>query len=221
MTVAHHKIEIYEDWTMKMLARTLLSALLVIGLLTGCDSEPAAEEPSTDQVAEPEVQEDDPADDGEVIAEDGEEDIALEGGQWVESDLYGVKFRVPDNWEVARADDAISATDPDGSTTVILGGSESDQSLQNAISRLRDDLEFTDVKFESNDLTTINAFAATRGRGSAVLVREDDIDEEIQFLGYALRVGSKNVTMLIFSEATMYEAMRDIIDGIAHTITRS
>lgn len=202
---------------MKKLGTILICALLAAGLTVGCDSEgEATPEP---QAAVQETSEVEP-DDGEVIADDDEDVVALEGGQWVESELYDVKFRVPEDWVIRESDDALSATDSDDSTTVILAGSESETTLQQAMTQLRDDIQFKDVHFESNDLTTISGFAATRGRGSAVLVREGEIDEEIQFLGYAIRVGSKNVTMLIFSEATMYEAKRDIIDGIAHTLVR-
>ncbi len=203
---------------MSRVVGTLLSVLLVIALV-GCESDPVEEaQPEPEETTE-EVAEEAADDDGEVVDEE-EEGVALEGGQWVESELYDVKIRVPEDWEIARAEDAVSATDSDGSTTVILAGSESDQTLQNAVTQIRSDLEFKEVNFESNEITTINGFAATRGRGSAVLVQEGEIDEEIQFLGYALRVGAKNVTLMIFSEATMYEAKRDIIDGIAHTIPR-
>ena len=203
---------------MKKLGRTLIGALVVVGLLAGCDSDESQEAPATEAAVEvaPEAS----GDDGEVIADDSEDVVALQGGQWVESELYDVKFRVPEEWAIRRSADAVSATDVDESTTVILAGSESESTLQQAMTQLRDDLQFKDVHFESNDLTTISGFAATRGRGSAVLVREGEIDEEIQFLGYAVRVGSNNVTMLIFSEATMYEAKRDVIDGIAHTLVR-
>lgn len=204
---------------MKKLGRTLIGALLAAGLLAGCESEEATETEATEAAVETAPGEAS-ADDGEVIADDSEEIVALEGGQWVESELYDVKFRVPEDWVVRKSEDAISATDSDDSTTVILAGSESESTLQQAMTQLRDDIQFKDVNFESNDLTTISGFAATRGRGSAVLVREGEIDEEIQFLGFAIRVGSNNVTMLIFSEATMYEAKRDVIDGIAHTLVR-
>lgn len=201
---------------MKMFSRTLLVALIAFGLLSACDKGTPEESAAPGQeAAAPERN-----DDGEVIAEESDDELALEGGQWVESPLYKVKFRVPEDWKIASAEDAVSATDSDDSTTVLLAGSESDATLVQAMSSLRDDIQFKDVKLESNDLTTINGFAATRGRGSAVLVQEGEIDEEIQFLGYALRVGDKNVTLMIFSEATMYEAKRDIIDGIAHTLTR-
>lgn len=204
---------------MNRIAGTLLSALVATALFAGCDSaeETAPTEAAVETVEAPAAAE--APEEGEVIDEE-EEGIALEGGQWVESQLYGVKIRVPEDWNIARADDAVSATDSDESTTLIIAGSDSDRTLQTAVTQIRDDLEFKDVRFESNEVTTINGFAATRGRGSAVLVQEGEIDEEIQFLGYALRVGSKSVTLLIFSEATMYEAKRDIIDGIAHTIER-
>lgn len=204
---------------MKNLGLLLLSSLLTTSLFVGCDSTPeTAEEPQEAAVVDTTEPS---ADEGEVVEEEGEDEfVALEGGKWVESELYDVKIRVPENWELRIGDDAISATDPDGSTTAILAGSESETGLQEAMSQLRDDIQFKDVHFESNDLTTISGFAATRGRGDAVLVQEGEVDTEIQFLGYAVRVGSKNVTLMIFSEATMYEAKKDIIDGIAHTLVR-
>ncbi len=212
---------------MKQLAILLVTALLSAGVLVGCDDE--TDDDATEEVVEQDDEQLDDdghvvddivdADDEEVI--DDEEHVELEGAQWLESELYDVKIQVPDDWELGSTNDVVSANAPDGSTTAIIGGSESDETLQAAIDDLKDDLEMTDVELEESDPTSLNGFPGHRGRGSGVIVNEDDIDEEVQFIGYALRVGDdKNVTLMIFSEATMYEAQRDIIDGIAHTISR-
>ena len=209
---------------MKRLIALLMCALLAAGLAVGCDDDAGdADEAVEEQQA--------PDDDGEVVEEEaaaGEEiidgdraEFELEGSQWLESDLYGIKVRIPDDWETSETAELVSANDPAGSTTAIIGGSESDQTLQDAIDNLKEDLEFSDVELEESRPTSLGGFPGHQGRGSGVLVREDDIDEEIQFLGYALRVDDdKNATLMIFSEATMYEAKRDVIDGIANTIER-
>lgn len=209
---------------MRYLLITLLSVLVVAGVVACEDDQQQPEAEPTEQ-ADEEIDEhgeeiEEPAAAEDEILEDID-DLALEGGKWLESELYDVKVRVPENWDIGESAEVVSANDPEGSTTALIAGSESDQTLQAAINDLKDDLEFTDVKLDSSEPTTLNGFPGHRGSGSAVLVKEDDIDTEIQFIGYALRVGSdKNATLMIFSEATMYEAMRDTIDGIAHTISR-
>ena len=209
---------------MKKLASTLLCALLLTGMLAACDDEPSEDEVEEtteldEALEEEEVVEEDEEIEGEEVVHE-ESDKALEGGQWVESALYELKFRVPDDWEIGDSGDVVSATDSDGSTTALIAGSESDRTLQASINNLKDELQFTDVELESSDPTTVNGFPGHRGGGSAVLVKDDDIDTEIEFIGYALRVGEHNITLMIFSEATMYEAKRDTIDGIAHTLAR-
>lgn len=141
-----------------------------------------------------------------------------ESSQWITSELYGVKFRVPADWKVTKSAEGVTTTAADGSTTAILVGSESENMLQSAINDLKSQIELKDVRFEKSGLTTINGLAGSRGTGAAVVVGKNG-DEEIQFLAYSLKVGKKTVTMFVFSEATMYEAQKEIIDGIAQTIT--
>ena len=47
------------------------------------------------------------------------------------------------------------------------------------------------------------------------------MDQEIQFIAYNVKIGKKAVTVMIFSEAEMYEAKKEIIDGIAQTLTKA
>lgn len=215
---------------MKIVIPALLALFVSTAFIAGCDEEQAADE-SDEPVAQADEatdEEDSPVDDiqpadGEVVEDD--EDVpeldALEGVQWLENDHYGVKVQVPADWEISQSDDVVSATDPTDSTTAIIGGSETDETLQNAIDGLKDEIEFSDVEVQTSDPKTLGGFPAHEGIGSALMVREDDIDQEIQFLGYAINIGdNENVVLMIFSEAAMYEAMRDTIHGIANTISR-
>ncbi|RDV36668.1 hypothetical protein DV096_18160 [Bradymonadaceae bacterium TMQ3] len=197
-----------------------LSLAIILGTSSlACDSEPAEEAPAEASDQAPAA--DEAAEEGtETANETDEENIEeLASGQWVQSDLYAVRFRVPGDWDVRRTAEAVSATAPDGSTTVLLAGSESDNTIQAAINDLKTEVEFKDINFDNSGLTTINGMPGTRGTGSAVIVEKDG-DREIQFLGYAVRVGTNNVTLMVFSDAAMYEAQKDVIDGIAQTLTR-
>lgn len=147
------------------------------------------------------------------------------GGKWVTSKLYPVKFRVPDDWKVVIEDDGISATDEDESTTVVLVGSESTGMIQNAINDLKKKVKFKDAKFDKSNQVVLNGLPGQNIFGTAVLSKAakdgKPIDEEIQFIAYNLKVGKKAVTMMIFSEATMYEAKKETILGLANTLTKS
>ncbi len=205
---------------MKSLLRSLLIAFLVTGLLTGCDDDSAQDDAPAEEAAEADEQEENV--DGEVVEDEesaAADEFDLEGQQWVESELYGVKLAVPDNWEVGHGENVVSATDSHKSTTVLIGGSQSEATLLAAINDLRSELSFKEVEVESGDVTQLAGIPAHWGEGTAVVV-EDELDTEIQFLGYLLRMDGESVTILIFSEATMYEAKKDIIDGIAQTVTR-
>lgn len=198
---------------MKNLTLIVLIALLTIGLTTACDNK------TEDAPTEAALAESAPApDEAPAPAEEPEEEVA---GQWVESTTYGVKFRVPEDWEVTRTDGAVSTTAPDGTTTVVLVGTESGAMIQSAINEMKSTVELKDIRFDKTGMATINGLAGTRASGAAVLVQEGG-DQEIQFLGVTLRVDKDTaVTMMIFSQAEMYEAQKDIIDGISQTIIKS
>ncbi|MFU8802233.1 MAG: hypothetical protein ACNA8W_00350 [Bradymonadaceae bacterium] len=198
---------------MKILLRTIIIALISVAFTAGCDK-PAEE--ATTQAATVETA---PAPtEAPAPVEEPDED---ELGQWVTSETYGVKFRVPADWEVTQADGAVSTTAPDGTTTVVLVGTESQSMVDSFVADMKSAIELKDVRFEKSGMTTINGLPGMRGSGAAVLVQESG-DQEIQFLAYALRVSSaKSITMMVFSQAEMYEAQKDIIDGIAQTIVKS
>lgn len=147
------------------------------------------------------------------------------GGKWVTSKTYPVKFRVPDDWVIKIEDDGISAVDSDESTTVILVGSESTGMIQGAINDVKKKVKIKDAKFDKSGNVVLNGLPGQNIFGTAVIEKMADdgemIDEEIQFVAYNLRVGKKAVTMMIFSEATMYEAKKEIIMGLAQTLTKS
>jgi predicted Zn-dependent protease len=197
---------------MKSVKITAFIALIALGLMVGCDNKaadapqssapPAAADPAPTAAAQPEA----------------EEEVS---GQWVVSDTYGVKFRVPEDWQITRTEGAVSATAADGTTTVVLVGTESGEMIQSAINEMKSTIELKDVSFGKTGMTTINGLAGTRATGTAVLVQQGG-DQEIQFLGVTLRVDKDTaVTMMIFSQAEMYEAQKDIIDGISQTIVKS
>lgn len=213
---------------MRLPLRALSLAIILGTSSLACESKPAEEAPAeasdqapaTEEAAEEATEATGESAQDNENAEEGEETVEeLAQGQWVQSDLYAVRFRVPGDWNVRRTAEAVSATAPDGTTTVLLAGSESDSTIQAAINDLKTEVEFKDINFDNSGLTTINGMPGTRGTGSAVLVEEDG-DREIQFLGYAVRVGTNNVTLMVFSDAAMYEAQKDVIDGIAQTLTR-
>lgn len=219
---------------MKWFIPALMALFVSTAFAVGCDEEDPADEADEEAVAQQddEAAEDDDGhvvddiqpggQDGEVVDDEDEPQLDTLGGvQWLENDHYGVKVQIPEDWEISASDDVVSATDSTDSTTAIIGGSDADETLQNAIDNLKEEIEFSDVEVETSDPRTLGGFPAHEGVGSALMVREDDIDKEIQFLGYAINIGDdQNVVLMIFSEAGMYEAKRDTINGIANTISR-
>ena len=119
--------------------------------------------------------------------------------------------------------DGVSATDSDETTTVVLVGSESVGMVQAAIQDVQKKVKIEDAKIENTKQVVVNGFAGQNVRGTAVLkaTEKDGIDQEIQFVAYNLRVNKDTVvTMMIFSEAEMYEAKKEIIEGLAQTLTK-
>ncbi|MEM1348750.1 MAG: hypothetical protein AAGI01_09360 [Myxococcota bacterium] len=146
-----------------------------------------------------------------------------DGGQWVISTAYGVKFRVPDDWETQIEPDGASATDSDDTTTVVLVGTKSEGLIQAALQEVQKKVKFKDMKLEGAKDVVHNGLPGKEVRGTAVLVKEEEgVDQEIQFIAYNLQIdtGSRAVTLMIFSEAEMYEAKREIIEGLAQTLVK-
>jgi hypothetical protein len=214
--------------------RDVLAALLILGIagLMACKenkpadkpAEPTRAEKPADKPAEPAA--DKPSEPNTAPAkamEGGTTEDDGNGNLWVMSDLYGVKFRVPSTWEVTIDAEGITAVDEDNTTTVILVGSDSAGMIQAAINDIKKKVAFKDAKFDKADTKVINGLAGQVMRGSAVIEKgnaEANADQEIQFLAYNLSVGKKAVTMMIFSEAEMYEAKKEIIEGIGETIAK-
>jgi hypothetical protein len=206
--------------------KKLLTCCLALALLfgVGCESEKSADK--TDEQAKAEKTEKAEKSDEEKAEEEAakkaeEEEKAEEeaAGQWVENELYGIKFRVPDNWKVSKTEEGVSATDADGTTTVLLAGSESTNLGEQMLNDLSADVNFKEVKLEKSGLDTFNGIPGMRGSGTAVMEKKD-MDQEIQFLAYSFKLEDKTATMMIFSQAEMYEAKRDMINGIADTVTK-
>ncbi len=188
----------------------------------------AAEE--TEEKADDEAAAEDESEEANAQKADGEEykggkvEAAEGGGKWVVSSTYNVKFRVPEDWGVAIEEDGVSATDSDETTTVVLVGSESHNMIQSALQDVQKKVRFKDAKIDSTKQTVLNGFAGQNVRGTAVLTPEGEeaIDQEIQFIAYNIRINKDTVvTMMLFSEAEMYEAKKETIEGLAKTLTKS
>lgn len=205
-----------------------LTSLLVMSLIAlaavGCESKQQTEEekPAAEETEE-KAEAADEAAEQEAAAKEEEEAAAEEeqAGQWVESETYGLKFRVPEDWKVVKDDQGVSATDPEGSTTVLLAGSKSQELAKSMLNDMRADLQFKEIEVEKTGPTTINGMPVFRGTGTGVLEKED-MDQEIQFLGYTVkRDNDQTATLFIFSEAEMYEAKKDLIEGLAKTLVET
>jgi hypothetical protein len=203
----------------------LLSFVAVAGF--GCDSktdggeEAAKSEASADAESAKQAEQEANA---EEAAQKEQADSGAEpeqAGQWAVSESYGLKFRVPEDWNVVADEQGVSATDPEGSTTVLLAGSKSQELAKSMLNELRAEVTFKDISVEKMGPSTINGMPVFRGTGTGVL-DNDEGGQEIQFLGYTIkREGDQTATLFIFSEATMYEAKKDIIQGIAKTLVET
>lgn len=218
------------------LTRILVMTLLSVALVSSAckeEKKPAQEPNKPDATKEAEKPADadkKPADadkkpaDGDKKADadkGGSVEAAEGGGKWVKSAPYKVKFRVPEDWVIKIEDDGLSATDSDETTTVVLVGSDSHGMIQSAVADVQKKVKIKDAKFEKSDQVVLNGFPGQNVRGTAVLEKADGLDQEIQFIAYNVRVGKGAVTMMIFSEAEMYEAKKEIIEGLAKTLTKS
>ena len=194
-----------------MLSRTLIVACLV-ALCFSCERKPAIPEaPPESATQSAQVGLDEP----ETPPEPTEE----EGGHWVTSEAYAVKFRVPDDWKINRGDASISATSPDDTITVLLVGTEGDGVLSTALESIKKEVQFKDLKLEKDAQTVVNGMPGHTAAGSAVLVQESG-DQEIQFLLNAVQADDKGVALMVFAEAEMYEARKEEVEGITKTLQR-
>jgi len=198
--------------------KRILSNLIVLScsmlLFAGCDSKEAAPQTPAENSAEESAE--NAAPEGEEAAEE-----EVEAGQWVEVPTYELKLRVPEDWEIKSDEQGASASSPDGTTTLLLAGSESEGLTTAILNQLRPDLKFKELEVQKIAPAIINGMAVSNGEGIAVLVKED-MDQEIQFLGYSIkRSGGKIATLFIFAEAEMYEAKKDEIRGIAQTLVET
>ena len=161
-----------------------------------------------------------PPQDAQPAQTGGKVELANEGGKWVISNTYGAKFRVPEEWSTTIETDGISATDADDTTTVVLMGAQSDGMIQAAVSDVQKKIKIKDAKFDKTAQVVVNGFPGQSIRGTAVL-EKPELDQEIQFIAYNLKMGKGAVTMMIFSEAEMYEAKKETIEGLAQTLAKA
>lgn len=150
------------------------------------------------------------------------QEAPAEEGQWAVAAKYGVKFRVPEDWKINSAtEEAVSATSPDDTITIILVGTESEGVFEAAMGSVTSAVQIKDIKTEKSQMTVINGLGGFHGSGSAVLTTANG-DQGIQFLGYALRLDAeKAVAVMVFAEAEMYEARKEELEAIARTIQKS
>lgn len=223
----------------KMMCKSILScALISAAFLVGCkDEAKTPETPTNDVVTTPATEDTKPATEetepaaeeankGEVLQESkgGRVEAAEEGGKWVISTPYDVKFRVPEDWVVTIEEDGVSATDADESTTVVLIGSESQGTIQTAVQDIQKKVKIKDAKLQDSTDGLINRTPAQSVTGTAVFTKgegEEQMDQEIQFIAHNVKYPDSVVTMMIFSEATMYEAKKETIDGLANTLVKA
>lgn len=201
--------------------KRILSNLVVLScsllLFAGCDSKEQTPQSPAEESAEQSAENAAPQGEQEEAAAEEE----VEAGQWVEVPTYELKLRVPEDWEIKSDEEGASASSPDGTTTLLLAGSESEGLTTAILNQLRPDLKFKELEVEKIAPAIINGMAVSNGEGIAVLVKED-MDQEIQFLGYSIkRSGGKIATLFIFAEAEMYEAKKDEIRGIAQTLVET
>lgn len=196
-----------------MLNRVLIVVVSSL-LFAACDKKPADAPADPTQTAAQTTQApvEAPSEEPEATEE--------EGGQWVGSETYAVKFRVPDDWKVKQGETSLSATSPDDTITVILVGTEGEGVLSTALESIKKEVQFKDLKLERDSQTVVNGMPGHAAAGSAVLVQEEG-DQEIQFLMNAVQAGDKGVALMVFAEAEMYEAKREEVEGITKTLQRN
>lgn len=192
---------------------SLLLSLLLLSA-AGCDAKKEASTSDTKPNTETTAKTEDKPAESQPLPD------AEEEGTWVKAAKYGVKFRVPTDWKVKEAQDAVSATSPEDAITIILVGTGSETMFEAAMSSISSEIKLSELKSEKSSMTVINGLAGFHGTGTAVLDLESG-KQEIQFIGYALRVDADNaVAIMIFAEAEMYEARKEELEGIVKTIQK-
>lgn len=214
---------------MKSVRMLTVAAMAVLLMCSACKEDkpatpdaPPAEVPAVEKEAEKPAEIDKPVE--EAPTKGGREEVAKEGGKWVISNPYQVKFRVPEDWNVTIEDDGLSATDADETTTVVLIGSSSQGTIQTAVADVQKKVKIKDAKLQDTKDIMLNGFPAQTITGTAVFTKGEGaeaMDQEIQFIAYNVQVPKGVVTMMIFSDATMYEAKKETIDGLANTLVKS
>lgn len=197
----------------EVLKRALM--LILAGSLSVACDKPAEKSGETTQTNEA------PATNNDATPEPAETAAAEEpAGQWVVSESYAVKFRVPDDWKVKKGESSLSATSPDDTITVLLVGTEGEGVLSAALDSIKKEVQFKDMKLEKDAQTVVNGMPGHTAAGSAVLVQEAG-DQEIQFLMNAVQAGDKGVALMVFAEAEMYEARKEEVEGLLKTLQKS
>ncbi len=193
--------------------------VLIVGALalSACEEKKEAPEPAPPvETVEAEPAEPEPK---EEPAKEEPAEEAMEGMQWVAHDTYGVKFRVPDDWEVKQDGENVSVTSPDSAISVLMVGTESEGLLQTAIESIKKEVTFKDVELKKDSQTVLNGLPGYTAQGSAVLEKEGG-DQEIEFIMNSVRTGEKGIAMMVFAEAEMYEAKKEEVQGIAKTLQK-
>ena len=163
--------------------KTLMPLLLVLVLVMGCQSDPAKQVDEKTAGASTEVAKPETKPEKAAVAEKTAEEVKTaeppttalpdgKGGQLIKSEMYKVKFTVPEGWIVEKNPTGISASSPDKGILMVVAGSKSQDLAEAALNDLKKNLKFKDVNIQKQGTTAINGLLGIRGEGDAVLVHE-------------------------------------------------
>ncbi len=152
----------------------------------------------------------------------GEQPLAKadgKGGLVVQSELYKIKFTVPEGWKVNKGPTGITTVSPDDKLVVLIAGSKSQDVLEASLRDLKANVSFKDVKVEKQGATVVNGLAGIRGEGDVTII-DGDKELPVHFLAFLAKVDDKSVTALIYADKATYDGNVEKIEGILDTIEK-
>ena len=159
--------------------------------------------------------------DGEAPAEE------KDGGLEVKSELYKIKFVVPEGWKVNKGPTGISVVAPDNGLAMLVAGSKSQDVLEAALRDLKSNVSFKDVKIEKQGATVINGLAGIRGEGDVTLIQKEGEGEEakekespVHFLAFLAKVDDNSLTTVIYAEKSAYDSNVAVVEAILETFDK-
>ncbi len=220
---------------MKKYSAVIIAIFWIAFVATGCEETKKTPEPATKTPATKNVEKKDgktPAAKGDAKKPDAKAGSAPaakknepakvaeadgKGGLVVKSELYKLKFTVPDKWKVDKSPTGISVSSPDGEILMIVAGSKSQDLVEAALNDLKANLKFKDVNIAKQGTTVLNGLVGLRGEGDATLI-ENEKEQPIHFVAFSSKVNEKAVTVLLFSSKERYTKDQDTIEGILNTV---